>query len=114
MPLPDNLPEGAQLVHEAVRASLHEMLGLAPDAADQAAYDVLRRVLETCGGEYFYVPKGIRLAAHSRDIEVRKEFTGHNQRELARRYGLTVQYIYRIIARMREKECKERQGALPL
>lgn len=112
MPLPDTLPEGARLVHEAVLMSMKEVLGLETDAADQAAYDVLRRVLETCGGEYFYVPKDIRLAAHGRDIEVWREFTGHNQRELARKFGVTVQYIYQIIARQREKEKKERQAEL--
>lgn len=114
MPLPDTLPEGARLVHDAVLASLKDVLGLDADAADQAAYDVLRRVLETCGGEYFYVPKDIRLAAHGRDIKVWQEFTGHNQRELARKFGVTVQYIYQIITRQREKEKKERQAELPL
>ena len=114
MPLPETLPEGAVILHESIAAGLAEVLGLAPDAADQAAYDVLRRVLETCGGEYFYVPKDIRLAAHGRDIEVWREFTGHNQRELARKFGVTVQYIYQIIARQREKEKKERQAELAL
>lgn len=114
MPLPDSVPEGARLVHDAVLASLKEVLGLSPEAADQAAYDVLRRVLETCGGEYFYVPKDIRLAAHSREIDVWREFNGHNQRELARKFGVTVQYIYQIIARMREKDRKERQAELAL
>lgn len=112
MKLPDATPEGARLVQEAVQASLVEVLGLPDAAADQVAYDVLRRVLSTCGGEYFYVPKDIRLAAHSRDIEVWGEFTGQNQRALARKYGLTVQYIYRIIARMREKDRKDRQPEL--
>lgn len=110
--LPEGLPEGAYLIHGAVRAGLVESLGLAPDAADQAAYDVLRRVLETCGGEYFYVPKDIRLAAHGRDIEIWEKFTGDNHMRLAREYGLTKQYIYRIVARMREAEYARRQGAL--
>lgn len=114
MPLPDTLPEGAVLLHEAITAGLNEVLGLARDAADQAAYDVLRRVLETCGGEYFYVPKDIRLAAHGRDLDVWREFTGHNQRQLARKYGITVQYVYQIIARQREKDKKERQAELAL
>ena len=114
MPLPETLPEGAVLLHESIAAGLSEVLGLAPDAADQAAYDVLRRVLETCGGEYFYVPKDIRLAAHGRDIEVWRKFTGHNQRQLAREFGITVQYVYQIIARQREKDKKERQAELAL
>lgn len=110
--LPDGLPEGAYLIHEAVRAGLVETLGLAPDAADQAAYDVLRRVLEDCGGEYFYVPKDIRLAAHRRDVEIWDKFRGDNHMQLAREYGLTKQYIYRIIARMREANIARRQGTL--
>lgn len=114
MPLPDSVPEGARLLHEAAKAGLVEVLGLADEAADQAAYDMLRRVLETCGGEYFYVPKDIRLAAHRREVDVWEQFTGHNQRELARKFGVTVQYIYQIIARMREKDRKERQSELPL
>lgn len=113
MPLPETLPEGAVILHESIAAGLAEMLGLAPDAADQAAYDVLRRVLETCGGEYFYVPKDIRLAAHGRDIEVWRKFTGHNQRQLAREFGITVQYVYQIIARQREKDKKSARQSWP-
>ena len=114
MPLPDSLPEGAVLLHDAMCASLTEVLGLAQGAADQAAYDALRRVLETCGGEYFYVPKDLRLAGQGRDTEVWREFNGHNQRELARKFGVTVQYIYQILARQRGKEKKERQAGLAL
>ena len=98
MPLPETLPEGAVILHESITAGLAEMLGLAPDAADQAAYDVLRRVLETCGGEYFYVPKDIRLAAHGRDIEVWRKFTGHNQRQLAREFGITTIFYETLIS----------------
>lgn len=112
MSLPDTLPEGAVMIFEAIEARLMDVLGLPADAASQVALEVLRQVLESCGGEYFYVPKDIRLAAHGRDAEVWREFNGHNQRELARKYSLTLQYIYRIIARQREKDRKERQPEL--
>ena len=79
MPLPETLPEGAVILHESIAAGLAEMLGLAPGAADQAAYGVLRRVLETCGGEYFYVPKDIRLDTFTCDPKHTNSMTIYNQ-----------------------------------
>jgi len=105
------LPDGAVMIRDAVRASLIEVLGIEHEAADQAAHDVLRRVMEDCGGEYFYVPKGLRLEAHRRDIEIWRKFRGDNHMQLAREYKLTKQYIYRIIARMRAQELARRHGS---
>jgi len=110
----DDLPEGGRIVYDALSRSLRDVLGMDNDAAEQTAYHALRLVLEECGGEYLYIPKNIRLAAHSRDIEIWRAFTGRNQRELAREYGLTLQYIYRIIAVQRERAVRESQHELPL
>lgn len=110
----DDLPEGGRIVYDALSRSLRDVLGMDNDAAEQTAYHALRLVLEECGGEYFYVPKDIRLAAHRRDLEVWADFNGSNQRELARKYGVTLQYIYRIVARAREREREDRQGVLAL
>ena len=110
--LPESAPEGAVLLYEAAEAALVDVLGIERERASQAAYDIIRRILEACGGEYFYVPKDIRLAAHERDIKIWQSFTGHNHRELAREHGVTVQYVYQILARMREQEIARRQLGL--
>lgn len=64
MPLPDSLPEGAVLLHEAMCASPDRGAGSRPGAADQAAYDALRRVLETCGGGHLLRSQGHPHSAH--------------------------------------------------
>ncbi|MEW5885537.1 MAG: Mor transcription activator family protein [Pseudomonadota bacterium] len=111
---PEELPEGAQIILDALTRSLRDVLGLEGEAAEQAAYEALRLVLEDCGGEYLYIPKDIRLAAHSRDVQIWRDFNGRNQRELARAYGITPQYVYRIIAAQRAQETRSRQGVLAL
>lgn len=42
-----------------------------------------------------------------------REFNGHNQRELARKFGVTVRYIYQILARQRGKEKKSARQSWP-
>jgi Mor family transcriptional regulator len=64
------------------------------------------------GGLLVYVPKGTLFALGQRDIEIWREFNGHNHAELARKHDVTLQRIYQIVAAMREQEVRRRQGKL--
>lgn len=51
------------------------------------------------GGLYFYYPQLDSLLRAKRDECIRKEFTGTNHRELARKYNLTESWIRQIVQR---------------
>lgn len=51
------------------------------------------------GGLYYYFPQIESLLREKRDERIRKEFTGCNHRELARKYNLTESWIRTILQR---------------
>lgn len=51
----------------------------------------------TFGGELVYIPKDSAFLRQKLHKEILAEFNGKNQRELAKKYGLSMQAIYKII-----------------
>ena len=49
-----------------------------------------------CGGLVLYIPKGCSNNSY-RNKAIIAEFNGKNHRELARKYGVSVQWIYSIL-----------------
>ena len=56
------------------------------------------------GGEGVYVPRLESLQRAARDRSIRSEFNGSNHRELARRHGVSVSWIYEVIKKRPGKE----------
>lgn len=85
---------------------------LKPEVAKLLADEIATRFSDEWGGETYYIPKGrvFRRSAIYRQIWDR--FTGSNALELKREFGMSLQHIYRILARERERDRAERQ--LPL
>ena len=54
-------------------------------------------------GSAIYIPKSHAYKRHARNLAILREFNGHNQADLARKYNLTVRGIYRILATERAK-----------
>ena len=85
-------------------------------ANDEMAHEV---ALESCktlcqhfGGELVYIPKAIVWKLSERDREIYEKFNGHNQRELAKEYGVSVIWIYSLIKRVKKEVLKEQQNTL--
>jgi len=55
------------------------------------------KLSEYLGGLSFYFPKLDGLLREKRDAAIRREFTGFNHKELARKYGLSEQQIRNIV-----------------
>ena len=49
------------------------------------------------GGQLLYIPKNHFGKLDERDKEIWAAFNGHNHAELARRYDLTMQQVYKIL-----------------
>lgn len=99
---PEILADLATLIHGRL------VLALPPATAADLARELADDVRMKWGGGLIYIPKGDRYERHQRDAAIWREFNSRNHSELARRYGLGVAHVYKIIARERA----HRQGRL--
>lgn len=93
---------------EAVR-----VLGVSPDVASLLGDEVATRFSGEFGGMMVYMPKGRVFHTSRLYRQIYDAFTGANHAELARDFRVSLQHIYRVVARERERDRIERQQALP-
>ncbi len=93
----DNQPSGTIPVFD--RADLNEEM---QDLYDIVGHEAMGTILARFGGCMVYFPTGGRLGLTARDASIRAQFTGHNHKELARAFGLSVRHIRAILERGRE------------
>lgn len=93
---------------EAVR-----VLGVEPDVAGLLGDEVATRFSAEFGGGMLYLPKGRVFHTSRLYRQIWEAFTGNNQAELARRFGVSLQHVYRVVARERERDRLGRQQSLP-
>lgn len=82
------------------------------DVAKRLAASVSKAVVEDFGGEVIYIPKGILVPLSGRDWAIYQEFNGNNHKELARKYKVSVAWVYQILKRVHKQEVAKRQGDL--
>lgn len=79
------------------------------EQAKQAGVDVAMRISRAWAGEIIYIPRALLLALSERDLKIWREFNGVNHRELARKYGVSMQWVYQIVKRMQKEEIDRHQ-----
>lgn len=77
--------------------------------ATKLASQVAQEIAEDFGGEVIYIPKGMLLLLSKRDLAIWQEFNGKNHNELARKYGVSVPWVYKIVKRVQQEEVGKRQ-----
>ena len=87
---PELLVELAQHTSETVR----EIIDIEPAIAD------------------VYFPMGMVWKVSQRDREIFREFNGRNHHELARKFGVSLQWVYSVVKRVRKEELDRMQGKL--
>jgi len=93
---------------------LRDSLEIDPKLAERVAWEISDRMSFVWGGQNIYIPKGVSYRATQRDKQIYAEFTGKNQADLAMKYGISVQWLYKIIKAVRADEAARRQGSLLL
>lgn len=73
--------------------AMMDALGIDAAIAEQVANEIAYRLSEHWGGSMIYITKNTLWQARQRDHEIIQAFTGHNQHELAKQFGLSLQYI---------------------
>lgn len=73
---------------------------------------LLNRICKEFGGVQLYLPRGRQLESEIMNLSIWHEFKGDNVEELSRKYDKSMQHIYRVVAKMRKREIKNRQPNL--
>lgn len=72
--------------------------------ASEIGFENMLKVVQMYQGMAQYFPALKTATAEIRKQSIIKEFNGHNQKELARKYDLTERWIYKIIADSKKGE----------
>jgi Mor family transcriptional regulator len=94
-------------IGQEVAALLAERHGLDKKAAAGAGMEAALRVARRWCGVTVYFPRGVLI--DEKHWQMYQEFTGDNHRELALRHGMSEQWVYKIVARMRRVDFSRRQ-----
>ena len=97
---------------EQCSVALRETAGMDKDKAEQVGREIADRMASHWGGQNIYFPMGLSYKLSQRDRQIYDDFTGSNHSELARKYGVSLQWIYKIVKTVRQEEMARRQGAL--
>lgn len=98
----------ALVADEAVR-----VLGVKREVAATLGEEVADRFAAEFGGGLLYLPKGRVFRASRMRRQIWEAFTGANQAELVKQFGVSLPYIYSVLAKERERDRAERQQSLP-
>lgn len=90
--------------------SAHELLGIEKDKAEIFAQAAALRVARDWGGQLIYVPMDLVGRLISRNEMLYREFSGMNAYDLAKKYQLSVQQVYRIIKAMRAERTQKQHS----
>jgi len=66
--------------------------------ADLVGVDNFKKLMDTYGGTYVYIPKAGRADRLERNEQIKSEFNGYNFRELALKYDLSEVWIRNIVS----------------
>lgn len=94
---------------EHVAAALGELVSMDDEAARHVAKEVADRMAAHWGGQNVYFPMGLAGKLSRRDRQIYEEFNGTNQSDLARKWGVSLQWIYKIVKAVRKDEIARRQ-----
>ncbi len=86
-------------------------LGVSEAKAKSFAAEAVATLADDWGGQNIYIPMDMVGRRSQRNIKMYREFRGDNAPELASKYGLSVQHVYRITKAMR-RELAPRQHSL--
>ena len=86
--------------------------GITSDRAEEIATEVCSNMLLTWGGQQIYFPRGLHVRVSERDLKLYDDFNGTNHNELASKYNVSVQWVYKVVERMRLFDIERRQNTL--
>lgn len=95
--------------HASEIAAAH---GVKTDVADLIGATVADHLAQHWGGQVISIPKDYHYKLSDLHLQIYTEFTGNNHMELVRKYGISLQWIYKLISRVGKRETDKRQKKL--
>jgi len=89
-----------------------EALGIDEVKAKAFAEEAAAGLADDWGGQNIYIPMDLVGRRSQRNVQLYREFRGDNAPELAQKYGLSVQCIYRIVKVMRQAHAQRQHSLL--
>lgn len=108
----NNIPELVTDVVDKLTILFINEFKLDKPTAMLIAHRAVRLITDDWGGQLIYIPKNMSGKLSERDINIWKDFNGKNHNELARRYDLTLQQIYKILREIGIREREKNQQDL--
>ena len=108
----NRVPELVADLEDQAVACLMSVLPMERQQAVEVSKKLSHHLTSNWGGQLIYLPKNLLGRVSERDLKIYKEFNGKNHVELARKYDLTVQHIYRIVKEVGMAERAKNQGDL--
>lgn len=92
-----------------IEVGLVEKLNATEADAKSFSVEMAQVIAKNWGGEVIYIPRNLVLLLSERDKKIYDEFNGMNHRELARKYNVSMQWVYAIVKRIGKEEIAKRQ-----
>lgn len=105
----EKAPEVLADLAKHIEMALEEKCQFTPERAKQIGIDIAQKMAQNWGGEVIYIPRNLLMALNERDMKIYNEFNGNNHRELARKYNVSMQWVYKIVKRIHKDEIARRQ-----
>jgi len=83
---------------------------IANDVAEKIAHIASENIRKSWGGMMVYIPKGKVYELNSRDQKIWDDFTGSNHHQVCKKYDISLQWLYKVIAIQRRADLQERQA----
>lgn len=106
------MPELLNELAEKTAKILRDRVDIDKDLAAHVGAELARNLAETWGGQTVYIPQGMGMYIHERDEQIFSEFNGTNHAELARKYKISMQWVYSIVKKMRAAKFEQMQPSL--
>jgi Mor family transcriptional regulator len=103
-------PELLADLSEHIAHALTELIGVEKERAEHVAQEIADRMAAHWGGQNVYFPMGQSIKLSRRDRQVYDDFNGSNHSDLARKYSISLVWIYKIVKAVRKEEIARRQG----
>ena len=84
-------------IYEYVLESISKHEGISKEMAVNIALEASENTRHMWAGTLVYIPKDSARFYKAKSEKIRNDFTGRNHRELAFKYGLSLQRIYKIL-----------------
>ncbi|AWX15214.1 transcriptional regulator [Mergibacter septicus] len=105
----ETVPEILLDLAKDIELTLVKKTDIKTESAREIGIEIAQAISKNWGGSVVYIPRNLIFRLNERDRKIFNEFNGKNHRELAKKYGVSMQWVYTIIKRINKQEIAKRQ-----